>query len=107
MAQPLSHEWAQIYFYLGTKEVERDGASTMPADIRVTSLTRDEERYLADLRQWIYDRATEGPVRKAETGKSRSENGTGTRADGDGGSHPFSTNATVLNPEKIKTNPTK
>ena len=56
MAQPLSHEWAQIYFYLGTREMEKDGTSTMPADIRVTSLSRDEERYLNDLRNWIYDR---------------------------------------------------
>jgi len=56
MAHPLSHEWAQIYLYLGTKEVERDGASTMPADIRVTSLSRDEERYLDELRHWIYER---------------------------------------------------
>jgi len=60
MAQPLSHEWAQIYFYLGTREMERDGSFTMPADIRVTSLSRDEERYLADLRQWIYDRRLKG-----------------------------------------------
>lgn len=56
MAQPLSHEWAQIYLYLGTKEMEREGAFTMPSDIRVTSLSLDEERYLADLRQWIYDK---------------------------------------------------
>ncbi|MFA4836135.1 MAG: hypothetical protein WC749_08725 [Dehalococcoidia bacterium] len=75
MAQPLSHEWAQIYLYLGTKEVERDGASTMPADIRVTSLSPDEERYLADLRHWIYDRRMKarGERRKREKADQKME----------------------------------
>lgn len=55
MCQPLSHEWAQIYFYLSTKFVEKDGR-TMPDDMRLDKLTDYEHQLLGDLRGWIYRR---------------------------------------------------
>jgi hypothetical protein len=55
MCQPLSHDWAQIYFYLGSRFIEKDGRQ-MPDDIRVDELTRNQQEDLDHLRHWISER---------------------------------------------------
>lgn len=71
-----SHDWAQIYLYVAGKVYERhrtkDSGVTMPEDIRVTELTRNQQDDLAHLKAWIYDRRVkhrkekERGLRKAE-----------------------------------------
>ncbi len=60
LTQPLDHDWAQIYLYIATKVYEKrrtkDSGVTMPADIKVTELTRNQQDDLAHLKAWIYDR---------------------------------------------------
>jgi len=72
---PLDHDWAQIYFYVATRVYERhrtkDSGVTMPEDIRVTELTRDQERDLSRLKDWIY--ATRLKYRKAREHDQRKE----------------------------------
>jgi len=60
LTAPVSHDWAQIYLYVATKVYEghrtKDSGVTMPADIRVTELDRNQQDDLAHLKAWIYDR---------------------------------------------------
>lgn len=57
---PMSHDWSQIYLYVAGKVYERhrtkDSGVTMPEDIRVTELSRNQLDDLAHLKGWIYDR---------------------------------------------------
>lgn len=57
---PIDHDWTQIYLYVASKVYERhrtkDSGVIFPADIKVTELTRDQQRDLASLKFWIYDR---------------------------------------------------
>ena len=57
---PPSHDWAQIYLYVAGKVINRhrapDTGVTMPEDIRVESLTRNQEDDLHHLKRWIYER---------------------------------------------------
>ena len=72
---PLDHDWSQIYFYVATRVYERhrtkDSGVTMPEDIRVTELTRDQERDLSHLKDWIY--ATRLKHRKVREHDQRKE----------------------------------
>jgi len=58
LTQPLDHDWAQIYLYIATKVYEKQrtpqSGVTMPEDIRVESLTRNQEDDLNRLKRWIY-----------------------------------------------------
>lgn len=55
-----SHDWSQIYLYVAGKVYEshrtKDSGVTMPEDIRVTELNRNQQDDLAHLKAWIYDR---------------------------------------------------
>ena len=57
---PLDHDWTEIYLYVAGKVYERhrtkESGARMPEDIRVESLTRDQERDLARLKHWIYEK---------------------------------------------------
>ncbi len=65
-----SHDWAQIYLYVATKVYERhrtkDSGVTMPADIRVEELTRNQQDDLAHLKGWIYHMRSEHRAKKAK-----------------------------------------
>jgi len=76
LTAPMGHDWSQVYFYVAGKVYERhrtkDSGVTMPADIKVTELTRNQQDDLAHLKAWIYDRRVKhrkeklGQERKAE-----------------------------------------
>ena len=59
LTAPMGHDWTQIYLYTAGKVYERhrtkDSGATMPEDIRVTELTRNQEDDLAHLKAWIYN----------------------------------------------------
>ena len=58
LAQPLDHDWTQIYLYVGRMVYEKwrtkESGVTFPKDIRVESLTDDQMRDLNHLKAWIY-----------------------------------------------------
>lgn len=58
LAQPLSHDWTQIYLYVATKTIEKQRVpkTTMPADIRVDLLTDYQMGKLRHLKGWLYER---------------------------------------------------
>jgi len=58
LAQPVSHDWAQIYLYVATKTIEKQRVppTTMPKDIRVDLLTDYQMQKLKHLKRWIYAR---------------------------------------------------
>ncbi len=57
---PLSSDWTQIYLYIATKVYEKQrtpqSGVTMPEDIQVESLNRNQEDDLNRLKRWIYER---------------------------------------------------
>jgi len=58
LTAPMSHNWSQVYLYIAGKVYERhrskDSGVTMPEDIKVDKLTRNQEDDLARLKAWIY-----------------------------------------------------
>ena len=60
LTQPLDHDWAQIYLYITTKVYEKQrtpqSGVTMPEDIRVESLTSNQDDDLNRLKRWLYER---------------------------------------------------
>ena len=62
LAQPLDHDWTQIYLYIATKVYEgwrtKESGVTMPDDIRVESISDDQMRDLNRLKAWLYQRRT-------------------------------------------------
>jgi len=60
LTAPMDSDWTQIYLYIAGKVYEKhrtkDSGVTMPEDIRVTELTRNQQDDLARLKAWIYDR---------------------------------------------------
>ena len=76
LSAPPSHDWAQIYFYVAGKVIlshrKKDEGAEMPADIRVTELTRNQQDDLNRLKRWIYEarekhrKEKERGVRKAD-----------------------------------------
>ncbi|MBA7675732.1 hypothetical protein ES703_83969 [subsurface metagenome] len=55
---PFSHDWTQIYLYIATKVYEKwrtkESGVTMPDDIRVEELNRNQMDDLNRLKAWIY-----------------------------------------------------
>lgn len=60
LTQPMDHDWAQIYLYVAGKVYEKQrtpqSGVTMPEDIRVESLNRNQEDDLNRLKRWLYER---------------------------------------------------
>jgi len=60
LTAPMGHDWTQIYLYIAGKVYEKhrtkDSGVTMPEDISVDQLTRNQQDDLARLKAWIYDR---------------------------------------------------
>lgn len=79
LTAPISHDWSQIYLYVTTKVYERyrakDSGVTMPEDIRVTELTRDQQYDLAQLKGWIYDRRERQRKERARDQRKESKAG--------------------------------
>lgn len=75
LTAPPDHDWSQIYLYIAGKVYEKyrtkDSGVTMPADIRVTELTRNQQDDLAHLKAWIYDRRLKN--RKGQAHAQRKE----------------------------------
>ncbi|MBA7672155.1 hypothetical protein ES703_80329 [subsurface metagenome] len=72
LTQPMGHDWTQIYLYIAGKVYEKQrtpqSGVTMPEDIRVESLNRNQEDDLNRLKRWIYERRA-----KARQDRDRSE----------------------------------
>jgi len=68
LTQPLDHDWAQIYLYIAVKVYEKQrtpkSGVTMPEDIRVESLNRNQEDDLNRLKRWIYERRVEARLER-------------------------------------------
>ena len=56
LTQPMDHDWAHIFLYLGTITMRRHKKVEMPDDIKVESLDRNQQEDLARLKRWIYER---------------------------------------------------
>ena len=52
---PLTYTYTQIFLYLVTQVCGRNGKS-IPLEIKVTELSKDQERELSDLRAMIYEK---------------------------------------------------
>ena len=72
LTQPMGHDWTQIYLYIAGKVYEKQrtpqSGVTMPEDIQVESLNRNQEDDLNRLKRWIYERRA-----KARQDRDRSE----------------------------------
>ena len=53
MEFPMNHDWTQIYMYLASKVCGAEG-KIVPDDIKVETLTQEQERELRRLKDWIY-----------------------------------------------------
>ena len=76
LTAPPSHDWAQIYLYAAGKTIEKGRAGgKMPDDIRVESLTRNQEEDLNRLKAWIYQTRTRARLERdrAERRQGREE----------------------------------
>ena len=62
LTQPMDHDWTKIYLYIAGKVYEKwrtkESGVTMPADIRVESITDDQMRDLNRLKAWLYHKRT-------------------------------------------------
>ncbi len=58
LAQPMDHDWGQIYLYIATQTYRRCGKNEMPADIAVDKLDNDQMRELSRLKEWLYRQRT-------------------------------------------------
>ena len=60
MEAPLDRDWVDIYLWLGKTVMERHNPfnkdTPWPDDLEVKPLTKDQERDLAHLKAWIYER---------------------------------------------------
>ena len=56
MEFPMDHDWAQIYLYLGAKEMKFHKKVEVPDDINVESLSDQQLRDLDRLKAWIYQK---------------------------------------------------
>jgi len=62
LSHPIDRDWTQIYCYLTTTVMEkhnpynREGGKIMPDDVRVDKLDKEQERDLAQLKAWIYEK---------------------------------------------------
>jgi len=69
---PMDHDWSQIYLYIAGKVYERhrtkDSGVSMPEDIKVDKLDRNQMDDLNHLKAWLYDRRV-----KNRKGKDQAE----------------------------------
>jgi len=72
LAQPIGHDWTQIYLYIASQVYERhrakESGATMPDDIRVDNINDHQLRELDHLKAWIYRQRI-----KARLDRDRSE----------------------------------
>ena len=63
LTQPMDHDWGQIYLYIANKVYsqwrQKESGAEIPEDIRVESLTKDQEVDLNRLKAWLYRKRTE------------------------------------------------
>ena len=68
---PMGHDWSQIYLYVAGKVYERhrskDSGVSMPEDIKVDELNRNQMDDLNHLKAWIYDRRVKNRKGQART----------------------------------------
>jgi hypothetical protein len=67
LAAPMSHDWARIYLYLGTKVM----GDSFPQDIRVEALSDYEMGELRGLKRWIQKKKVE--ARRARRRQEKAE----------------------------------
>ena len=84
LAQPPSHDWAQVYLYVATKVLEkhRNGKQgfVMPADIRVDLLRDDQMRDLDRLKRWIYEQRVRRREEKGREERRQKKEGAAAQA---------------------------
>ena len=87
LTQPMDHDWGQIYLYIAGKVYKgwrsKDSGVEFPEDIRVESLTKEQENDLNRLKEWIYrtrtrarqekDRAERRQQKEEEAAKKKAE----------------------------------
>ena len=87
LTQPMDHDWGQIYLYVAGKVYKgwrsKDSGVEFPEDIRVESLTKEQENDLNRLKEWIYrtrtrarqekDRAERRQQKEEEAAKKKAE----------------------------------
>jgi hypothetical protein len=87
LTQPMDHDWGQIYLYVAGKVYKgwrsKDSGMEFPEDIRVESLTKEQENDLNRLKEWIYrtrtrarqdkDKAERRQRREEEAAKRKAE----------------------------------
>ena len=70
LTMPMDGDWSQIYLYIAGKTYARWQKSKMPDDIRVDSLTDQQQAALNRLKEWLYNRRTTAK-QEAERTESR------------------------------------
>jgi len=75
LAQPLGHDWSQIYLYIATKTYRQWGKNEMPSDIAVDSLSDYQMAELNRLKAWLYRKRTRARLERdrAERRRKREE----------------------------------
>jgi hypothetical protein len=79
LTQPMDHDWGQIYLYVAGKVYKgwrsKDSGVEFPEDIRVESLTKEQENDLNRLKEWIYKKRVQARLDKgrAERRQKREE----------------------------------
>ena len=70
LERPMSHDWAQIYLYVAGKTIEkgREGGK-MPDDIKVESLTRNQQDDLDRLKRWIFETRIKSRLERDRAGR--------------------------------------
>jgi len=58
LAQPMDHDWGQIYLYVANKTYTRWRKNEVPKDIRVDSLNDYQMSELNRLKTWLYRQRT-------------------------------------------------
>jgi len=59
LTAPLDHDWTQIYLYIANKVYKARRQGEVPEDIRVESLSKDQEVDLQRLKDWLYWKRTQ------------------------------------------------
>jgi len=75
LAQPMGHDWGQIYLYVATQTYRRWGKNEMPGDIAVDTLNDEQMRDLNRLKEWLYHKRTQARLERdrAERKQKREE----------------------------------
>jgi hypothetical protein len=68
LTQPMDHDWGQIYLYVAGKVYKgwrsKDSGVEFPEDIRVESLTKEQENDLNRLKEWLYKKRVQARLDK-------------------------------------------